>query len=296
LADASADAPDSLAEALAPRPEGALSDAGGFRQIFGDGFWRVAPRYPWQGAPGAPGSAAADDGEVSDLYGAYEQWRRPANGGKGWVILDAGHGGVDPGASSQEIVEKDITLAVTLRTAELLAAEGVDYVLTRAADQTAPVVERIRLANHIPAAFYISVHCDWFEDARIQGTATLYSGVFSRGLGAARKALAATIQAHMTEGLKTVDRGITPNDNILILRELRVPSALVELAFLSNRADAKLLKSAAFKEKAAQNLANGILAALAQTSVPSTVRTAWEPSVDPAPPYRHGDEQPGAGR
>ncbi|MDR3121896.1 MAG: N-acetylmuramoyl-L-alanine amidase [Clostridiales bacterium] len=213
-------------------------------------------------------AAASDgpgvDGTSESLYGDYAKWGAEANGGKGWIILDAGHGGSDPGSIEKGVSEKDVALKVTLRAAELLRESDADYILTRDEDTTVPVDERIRLANSVSAAFLVSVHCDWFEDGRISGATTLYCNSAAGGApDEAGKALAAIIQARLTEDLGVADRGVNPNDHILVLRKTIIPSALVELAFLSNSADRKLLNSEAFQERAAQNLASGILDALA---------------------------------
>jgi N-acetylmuramoyl-L-alanine amidase len=82
------------------------------------------------------------------------------------------------------------------------------------------------------------------------------------GLLEKRKALAGIIQACLTAGLRTSDRGVARNDSILLLRETEAPEVIVELAFISNRSDLELLKNADFKEKAACNIADGIAAAL----------------------------------
>ena len=203
----------------------------------------------------------------SDIFGPYSQWGSSANDGKGWVILDAGHGGSDPGSTSDGLLEKDIVLEIVLDAAHMLEAQGVDLILTRESDCTVPVTERLRLANNIPAAFFISVHCDWYKDPVINGSSTLYSNYGSDthdGLGARKQALAAIIQAGLTVDLGTANRGINQNDHIVVLREIKKPSAMVELAFLSNAKDRTLLIDPAFKQKAALNLMGGILNALAR--------------------------------
>ena len=218
---------------------------------------------------------------VSEVYGPYGYWSTLANDGKGWVILDAGHGGSDPGSNAGGLYEKDITLEVVLNAARILEAQGVDLILTREDDRNIPVSERVRLANNVPAAFFVSVHCDWFKDKAINGTSTLYSnfGVDAKsGLGERKKELAAIIQAGLAVDLKTADRGINKNDNILVLREIKRPSVMVELSFLSNDADRALLQDPAFKHKAALNLVSGVLNALA--SAPEFSATINSDSAD----------------
>jgi N-acetylmuramoyl-L-alanine amidase len=253
---------------------------GGAADADGDGLGAggsgEAPYFGLNEAGAAGGEAATmgglRDAAASKIYGAYAQWDAPANGGKGWVILDAGHGGADPGTLIDSLYEKDIVLDVALRTASALRELGVDYILTRGDDSAIPVHERIMLANSVPTAFLVSIHCDSYEDAGVNGTSTLYSDEIPQEddrpqLRAGRKALAGTIQTHLAAGLQTADRGTNRNDAILLLRETEIPSVLVELAFISNRSDLALLKNSSFKEKAAQNIASGIAAAL--ESVPA---------------------------
>ena len=179
------------------------------------------------------------------------------NGGAGYVILDAGHGGSDPGTIDSGVQEKEIALEVALLTAALLDEAGVEYKLTRTGDDFIPMEIRTGLASADTAAFLVSVHCDWYAHKPVNGTSTLYEAD-----DAASADLAALLQSHITDGLGTADRGIHPHADIAILRDTQSPSVIVELAFMSNAHDLSLLKQGEFKEKAAENLAAGIRAAL----------------------------------
>ena len=179
------------------------------------------------------------------------------NGGAGYVVLDAGNGGADPGSVSADTYEKEITLDVALRTAKILDEAGVSYILTRDDDDYLTIDRRIEYANPEAAAFYVSVHCDWYKYKRVSGTSTLYN------VGdTASKDLAGLVNSYLTDGLGTINRGIHPYKNIIILRDARVPAVIVELAFISNKRDLELLNSDEFRERAARNLADGIRAAL----------------------------------
>jgi len=179
------------------------------------------------------------------------------NNGAGYVVLDAGHGGIDPGSSAFGVFEKDIALEVAVITAGLLDEAGVEYFMTRNDDDFVPVEHRIERLNSDSTAFAVSIHCDWFKQKTINGTSVLYN------VGdAAAKELAKLLLTHITDGLGTEDRGVHPHTDILLLREAQAPAVLVELAFMSNKRDMSLLMTDEFKLKAARNIASGICAAL----------------------------------
>ena len=180
-----------------------------------------------------------------------------ANGGAGLVVLDAGHGGQDPGSGEKGIFEKDIALEVTLLIADSLDEAGIDYILTRDSDVYVPIDRRIALSGADTAAFIVSVHCDWYKHSSICGTSTMYNRNDD-----VSKTLAALLQSYITIDLGTDDRSIHPRDDIALLCESQVPAVVVELAFISNKHDLSLLKTDEFKKQAAHNLVDGICEAL----------------------------------
>ena len=201
--------------------------------------------------------AGAGETDAYETGGIFYDYTVAANGGAGYVILDAGHGGSDPGSVEAGVYEKDIDLDVTLKTAALLDEAGVDYILTRTGDEYVPNGRRIGYADPEIAAFYVSVHCDWYKQKVINGTSALYN----EGDGDAKN-LAVTLLSYMTEDLGTEDRGVHPYKNIITLREARTPAVIIELAFMSNKYDFSLLVTDEFKERAAHNLAEGICSAV----------------------------------
>ena len=185
---------------------------------------------------------ADDDGEATG-----------ANNGAGYIILDAGHGGSDPGSIEEGVCEKDIALDVTLLTAELLDEAGVEYILTRATDDYISIEHRLDVINNDQVAFVLSIHCDWYKQKTVNGTSTLYNAG-----DAASKELAGLMQSYLVHDLGVKDRGIHPHEDIVLLHEARAPAAVAELAFISNKHDLALLKTDQFKIQAARNLAEGI--------------------------------------
>jgi N-acetylmuramoyl-L-alanine amidase len=182
---------------------------------------------------------------------------KPRIGVAGAVIIDAGHGGSDPGSIESGICEKDIVFDVAQRTAEILSAAGVSYAMTRAGDDGVELEKRIQMARDESAAFLVSIHCDWFIDKDINGTSTLYNEDSD-----ASQRLAALMQSGIVAGLGTADHSIHPHKNVLLLREARIPAVVIELGFISNEHDLSLMKTAEFREQAARNIADVICAAI----------------------------------
>jgi thiamine pyrophosphokinase len=208
--------------------------------------------------PAAPAISAVSAGsDRTPANGIGRINPTPANNGAGYVIIDAGHGGADPGSIGRGVLEKDAVLEVALRTAELLDEAGVDYILTRSADDSVSTERRIEIVNQETAAFVVSVHCDWYIDKDVRGASIQYDAG-----GGASKDLAVLLEPYVTAGLGAEDRSIHPHSDIALLREAAAPAVIVELAFISNDRDAALLKSEEFKSQAAQNLSGGICAAL----------------------------------
>ena len=234
----------------------AYADAANADAAYADGNPSAANEAGYAGAGATAGNGS---NAITQINGGSDIVR--ANGGAGFVVLDAGHGGADPGSMEKGVCEKDVTLQVALRTAELLDEAGVDYILTRTEDEGVGIDQRIEYARDESAAIFISIHCDWYEKSRINGTSTLYDANSE-----ASKEMAPLIQSHITPGLGTSDRGVHPHTDLVLLRDFNIPAVVVELGFLSNAHDFKLMKTDAFREQAAQNLACGVVAALEKLS------------------------------
>lgn len=217
-------------------------------------------------AAGQAADGNATDGKISaNLHSAQPAapTPTPAPGGKYLVFIDPGHGGNDPGTSGNGLVEKDISLDVSLRLEKLLKESGVQTSMTRTGDTYMDHKDRILLANSKGATLFVSVHCDWFENSSYGGTQTLYYP--SRSLKAGNMdeiQYAELIQSELIKVMETNNRGIADRPNLAVLRHAQMPSVLVELGFLSNKNDAARLGNPDFRQKVAQGFTNGILKAL----------------------------------
>lgn|GEM_PF-1148544 len=175
------------------------------------------------------------------------------------IMIDAGHGGHDPGAASGGLREKDINLRLALRIGELLAAySAVDVLYTRTTDVFVELSARARRANEAGVDYFLSVHINagggtGFESFTYPGNTDAYGGVIHRHIAAA-------FAAH-----RLPDRG-RKQANLAVLRETRMPAILLEFGFIDRPADAALLASPDGIEQLARATAAGVAEAFGLTA------------------------------
>jgi N-acetylmuramoyl-L-alanine amidase len=211
---------------------------------------------------------------------ALPPWRAAAQDGLLDVGLDPGHSDADVGAAGGGLREVDLTLALAQRIRPLLEAQGLRVALTRQDNRPLTAMsnpdfttqtrleQEARIAAVTPARIYVSVHFNGHPNAAIRGTETYYNGdnygADSRRLaGALQRAIIAEIRA---DGYEVLDRGVKedlsagkPYGHFFSLRG-PMPSALVEGLFLSNPAEAALLRQDSTLAALARGYAAGIRA------------------------------------
>lgn len=179
------------------------------------------------------------------------------------VVVDAGHGGSDPGATGfGDLPEKDLTLSIA-RLVQFLAwgDPEVRIVLTRTNDMTLPLKDRTDLANRLGAALYLSIHVNAYpRSGSINGIETLVPEAHDPSLAGRDLALAKTLHAMMLDQLDEVDRGL--HEQRLYLRWAQMPAVLVETGFITNQVEAQKLNSLWYQLKIAKILLDGIKAYL----------------------------------
>ena len=171
------------------------------------------------------------------------------------IVLDAGHGGTDPGAVGCSLEEADVVLDVTQRLQVLLEAAGVRIALTRTDDTYVGLSARAAFANARAAEGFFSVHSNANAGTPASGTETfVYPGAGTR-----TRALGQGIQDAMIAAWMLPDRGLKEAD-FAVLRETSMPAALGELAF-TNRCDpdALLLGDPAARQTMAEHQRDAIL-------------------------------------
>ncbi|WP_346356281.1 N-acetylmuramoyl-L-alanine amidase [Azotosporobacter soli] len=186
------------------------------------------------------------------------------------IALDPGHGGSDAGAHGNAgVQEKDVNLAVARKVEALLEKEGAIVCMTRQTDidvygpnasGAQELGARTRYASFNQADLFVSIHANWFGNPAVGGTGSYY---YPRSYYS--KLLAKHLQRGMAvaDGLK--DRGIY-SANFYVLKHTDMPSCLVELAFLSNPQEEKLLDTPAFQDKLALGIVNGLKTFFVQAS------------------------------
>ena len=160
-------------------------------------------------------------------------------------VLDAGHGGVDPGSVVGDVYEKDINLAIVLKVKEKLMEKGAKVILTREGDydlgtpkavyrKKSDFDHRIMLINNSQADYYISIHLNYLDDSSYDGPQVFYSNVLEDN-----QPLALKIQNYLNSKLEK-DREIKKISNtIYMYSKLKIPGVLVECGFLSNSTERK---------------------------------------------------------
>jgi N-acetylmuramoyl-L-alanine amidase len=189
------------------------------------------------------------------------------------IVLDAGHGGRDPGAAGLGgIVEKDLVLDVTRRLARrLMARLPVDVVLTRTDDSFVPIERRLALPGE-GATLFVSLHANACDDPSARGLEVFYGGGTLRhassGSGDARAALLGRALDHALEERIGGVRGNARPAGFVVLARNPVPSALVEIGYLTHPDEAARAADASYRELLADALVDGIAAFLRAAAPP----------------------------
>ena len=182
------------------------------------------------------------------------------------VALDAGHGGADPGKIGiNEVLEKDINLAITLKTKELLEKEGVRVVLTRTDDgglyketdgnkKRADLNRRCEIIEESKADFVVSIHQNSYGDGSVHGSQMFYYKSSEKG-----KKLAEILQKVFNESVSSRELKAKENGEYYMLLHVSCPIVIAECGFLSNWEDAEKLRTESYQDEVAKALAAGIL-------------------------------------
>jgi N-acetylmuramoyl-L-alanine amidase len=157
------------------------------------------------------------------------------------IVIDAGHGGNDMGATYNEASEKQIVLGVASKIKNLNKSEDYEIILTRDSDQYADLSDRTAMINKLNPEMVISLHIN-----RTPGSETDKKGheIFTQNSDAS-KALAEKIS-------KKLGSCKIEEKNLHILRESKSPAVLVELGFINNKEDRDYLSSEAGQKELAQ--------------------------------------------
>ena len=206
------------------------------------------------------------------------------------VVIDAGHGGNDPGTSHYGLKEKHLALDIVRRLRTRLEETGLSVVLTRDSDQFVELSRRPAVANRLGADLFVSVHINANRNRQVSGAEVYYPrvsivsadaawppsvtgeeiGVPSTGVkqllwdmvlrrtrAQSRKLATSICRSVRDEGVPC--RAIKPA-RFVVLREAWMPAVLVEVGYVTNRAEADRLADSSYRQAAADAIADGIVA------------------------------------
>jgi N-acetylmuramoyl-L-alanine amidase len=208
------------------------------------------------------------------------------------VVIDSGHDlranpqtePIGPGSATRKIKdgggthgvvsglrEADLNLAVALRLRTLLQRAGVDVVMTRTRTAGTSIgnIARARIANRAHAKLFLRIHADGSTDPAARGTHTLYPA-YRRGwtddIYEPSRRAAAIVQRAVRSSLGFPDRGLQERSDFTGFNWANVPVILVEMGFMTNPTEDRLLATAAYQRRAAIGLCRGTLQFLGRPS------------------------------
>jgi len=167
------------------------------------------------------------------------------------VVIDAGHGGRDLGASDSLVYEKHINLDVARRLERSLKEAGFKTVLIRTKDEFISLDQRAKIANKYRNAVFVSVHFNsaWRKEAL--GIETFYRASSS-------EKFASFVQKELIKNIGATDRGVK-TANFSVLRQSRNPAVLVEGGFISNKTERSAMLDPQYRQVVADSIARGVI-------------------------------------
>lgn len=182
------------------------------------------------------------------------------------IVIDAGHGGTDPGKIGiNGKKEKDINIQIAKELKKKLEKEGIEVVMTRESDEglynsssrnkkVDDMKKRCKIIDEAKPVFTISIHQNSYPEEYVKGAQVFYYGQSQEG-----KELAEILQESMVQQLdKENHRTAKANESYYLLKKTESPTVIVECGFLSNSEEAKLLADKDYQKKVAEAIHTGI--------------------------------------
>jgi N-acetylmuramoyl-L-alanine amidase len=183
-----------------------------------------------------------------------------ASSAKGCIVLDAGHGGSDPGkVGINDVLEKDLNLSIVYKLKSMFENKGYTVVLTRTDDKVLAdddsqnikvedLKNRVALIAETMPVMTISIHQNSYTDESVSGPQVFFFEQSSEG-----EAIAATLQESLNSVLEPENPRVSKsNDDYYILKKTPTPTVIVECGFLSNSVEAERLSDETYQEKVAR--------------------------------------------
>ena len=186
------------------------------------------------------------------------------------IVIDAGHGGEDGGATSENgISEAQINLKIALNLQKLLEQSGANVILTRSDEnaiydldkktlrekKVSDIKNRVKIGNNSSADIFVSIHLNKIPQNQYSGWQTFYKDGNEQG-----KELATSIQNNLNETIQKENKRVPMKiSNVYIIKQVEIPTAIVECGFLSNPEEEQILQQEIYQEKLAWGIYNGII-------------------------------------
>lgn len=178
------------------------------------------------------------------------------------VVIDAGHGGKDPGAISpiNGAIEKDLNLKTALELEKKLKELGFNVVMTRKTDTLVNLYERAYIANRNDGDVFISIHYNYNDNKSIKGIQTLYCPSYKSDVKQNNQyPFAEYMHNHLLSGLNAEDKKIVRRPGLVVTRETKMDAVLLELGFLSNYEETKKVCTDAYRKKVAEVIGKALV-------------------------------------
>lgn len=187
------------------------------------------------------------------------------------VIIDAGHGGFDGGASANDgTIEKDINLSISKKLCKLLRLSGYNVIMTRDTDtgteddetqsihkrKKSDLFNRLQIMKDNPDAVFVSIHLNKFTTSAASGAQVFYTKNYNEAYTLAQSVQQSITSLIQPENTRVVKQG---TDSTYLLKNAETPAIIVECGFLSNKQDLEKLKSDDYQSQMAFAICAGIM-------------------------------------
>lgn len=206
-------------------------------------------------------------GESAQFVSTIEEHIRSSQSKSVTIVIDAGHGGIDPGkVGINNVLEKDINLAIALKLERYLNQNDIKVVMTRTDDsglyeegdsnkKVRDMKKRLSIIEEAKPALAVSIHQNSYPDKSVSGVQVFYYKDSAKS-----KAAAEIMQTQLVKSLKpSKEREAKDNGSYYLLKKTTVPIMIIECAFMSNPVEAELLTKDDYQEKIAWSICMGIM-------------------------------------
>lgn len=176
------------------------------------------------------------------------------------VVLDAGHGGIDPGTLRGKVYEKNVNYnVINVYAPEYFKDSDIKVYFTRTTDKKIALQARADFAASVQADFFISFHVNAHSNSAVNGTSVYYSASNNKATATGLKSsyIATTLVKELSSAWNTKNRGIL-SEKFVVIHNNTVPAVLIECGFITNDSDFEKIKDTAYQKKAAKAIFDAV--------------------------------------